>query len=83
MTVIPLHTKRYFDEYGHFIIRPYRQKDIAWVYGVSTRTIRRWMKKLTPMIGNKNAKYYTIEEVTTIVQAIGIPSTLVPLQKAA
>ncbi len=74
--------KNYFSGEGNLIIKPYQLKDLGEIYGVHPRTIRRWIDKLLPQIGNKKVKYFTIEEVTKIVTAIGFPHTI-ELKKAA
>lgn len=65
--------KLYYDENGNFIIRPYLMKDFAAIYGVSTKTVHRWIVKLLPGMQKKRAKYFRIDQVNDIVNAIGIP----------
>ena len=74
--------KNYFTTEGNLIIRPYQLKDFGEIYGVHPRTIRNWINKLVPEVGNKKVKYFTIEEVTKIVNAIGFPK-IIELKKAA
>jgi uncharacterized protein YjcR len=75
--------KKLYDEQGNLIIRPYRLMDLAAIYGVSTRTLRRWIDGKAPEYGNKTKKYFTIEQVKGIVTALGMPqkiSLVVPMQ---
>ncbi len=74
--------KNYFSAEGNLIVKPYQLKDLGEIYGVHPRTIRRWIDRLLPGIGNKKVKYFTIEEVTKIVTAIGLPQ-IIELKKAA
>lgn len=74
--------KSYFNAEGNFLIKPYQLKDLAAIYDVHPRTVRRWIDKLAPQIGNKKVKYFTIEEVTIIVNAIGLPQ-IIELKQAA
>jgi len=37
--------RNYFDEEGCLLIKPYRIKDFAEIYDVSTKTIRKWIAK--------------------------------------
>ncbi len=69
--------KPYFDENGNFYIRPYRMKDLAVIYGVCGRTVRNWMKAKGITV-QKNCKYFSIEQVTAIVSALGVPYTICP-----
>jgi hypothetical protein len=64
---------RYYDQDGRLIIKPYRMKDLAAIYGVDVRTVRRWMNKLIPAIVRKQAKYFAVHEVTAIIEALGVP----------
>jgi hypothetical protein len=66
-------TTRYYDQGGKLIIKPYRMKDLAAIYGVDVRTVRRWMNKLAPAIVRKQAKYFAVQEVTAIIEALGVP----------
>lgn len=68
-----MNLKSYYDQDGKLIIRPYRMKDLAAIYNVSGATIRRWMIDVVPGVVRKQGKYFSIYEVTTIVEALGIP----------
>ncbi len=83
-------TKQVFDEQGNLIIRPYRLMDLAAIYDVSTRTLRRWIDAKAPEHGKKKKKYFTVDQVQGIVTALGIPQKVAvviplssPLKKAA
>lgn len=78
-------TKQLFDEQGNLIIRPYRLMDLAAIYEVSTRTIRRWIDAKVPEHGKKKKKYFTVDQVQAIVTALGIPqkiAVVIPIQQA-
>ena len=66
-------TIQYYDQTGKLIIKPYRMKDLAAIYGVDVRTLRNWMSKLAPTIIRKQAKYFLVQEVAAIVTALGVP----------
>lgn len=68
--------KQLYDEQGNLIIRPYRLMDLAVIYDVSTRTIRRWIDAKAPEYGKKEKKYFTVEQVRGIVTALGIPQKI-------
>lgn len=70
----------YFDDNGNFHVRPYRIKDLASIYGVCNRTVRKWMEANNLGIGKKTCKYFSIEQVATIVGALGVPYKL-PVQE--
>jgi len=71
-----------FDSDGKFIVRPYMLKDLAIYYNVCTRTLRRWINKLAPEVGNKKMKFFTVEQVKIIITALGTPEKIDP-KKAA
>lgn len=71
--------KPYYDEQGNFIIRPYRMKDLTAIYGVSGRTLRRWIESKAPDYANKTKMFYSIEQVRGIVMALGIPQIIAPV----
>lgn len=74
--------RNYYDGEGHFIIKPYRVKDLAAIYDVSTKTLRTWIVKAAPTVDKNGGQYYSINDVTKIVQAIGLPQKIV-INKAA
>ena len=74
--------RNYFNAEGNLIIKPYQLQHLGEIYEVHPRTVRRWIDKLAPQIGRKKVKYYTIEEVVIIVNAIGLPQ-IIELKKAA
>lgn len=69
-------TKSLFDEKGNLIIRPYFLMDLAALYGVSGRTMRRWIDAKAPQYAKKNSKYFTVEQVQGIINALGIPQKI-------
>ena len=74
--------RNYYTAEGNLIIKPYQLQHLGEIYDVHPRTVRRWIDKLVPQIGKKKVKYFTIEEVKLIVNAIGLPQ-IVELKKAA
>jgi hypothetical protein len=80
--------KALYDEQGNLIIRPYRLMDLAAIYDVSTRTMRRWIDAKAAEYGKKEKKYFTIEQVIGIITALGVPQkislvvTMNPLKQA-
>ena len=69
-------TKKTYDDQGNLIIRPYRLMDLAAIYDVSTRTMRRWIDAKAPECGKKEKKYFTVDQVQGIVTALGIPQKI-------
>ena len=74
--------KTYFDEEGNLFIKPYQLKDLAEIYEVCPRTVRRWIDAKVPEQGKKQMKYFTIEQVSSIVNALGVPRKIIIKQAA-
>lgn len=54
-------------------IRPYSSKELAAMYGVSSRTFRRWIILIEKHIGKRIGNYYMIPQVEVIFEKLGIP----------
>ena len=54
-------------------IRPYTLKQLSCFYGVSTKTIRKWMKPFENEIGIKYGRYYMIPQVKIMFHHLGHP----------
>lgn len=67
--------RAYFDEEGCLLIKPYRIKDLAEIYDVSSKTIRKWIAKV-PGVEKKDSQYFTVHDVAKIVNAIGLPQKI-------
>jgi hypothetical protein len=57
-------------------IKPYTKKELAAVYGISPRCFYTWLKKIEHEVGPKRGKYYTLNQVRTIIEKIGLPGTV-------
>jgi transposase len=57
-------------------IRPYSTKELSGIYGVSDKTLRKWMKPFTDEIGKKQGRYYTVLQVEIIFNKLGMPYKL-------
>ncbi len=54
-------------------IRPYSVKELASIYGVCDKTLKKWMKPFANEIGEKQGRYYTVAQVNVIFTKLGIP----------
>ena len=55
-------------------IRHYNLKGLAAIYGVHPDTMRVWLTKLSPIIGDKIGYYYSIPQVKIIFKELSLPS---------
>jgi hypothetical protein len=58
---------------NQFIIRPYTHGELALQYGVSWKTLRRWLKRYEAEIGPKMGHFYSANQVATIFKLLGPP----------
>ncbi len=68
--------KKFFDEQGNMLIRPYRLMDLAAIYDVSSKTMRRWIDAKAPEFAKKTRTYFTIDQVKGIVTILGMPQKI-------
>jgi hypothetical protein len=54
-------------------VKPYTNKQLAVLYGVSTRILRNWLRLHAAFIGPKKGHYFTSLQVKTIFERLGPP----------
>ena len=57
-------------------LRPYTVLDLAKMYEVSDKTMKKWIKPFEVEVGEKNGYFYSIAQVQTIFQKLGAPGEL-------
>jgi transposase-like protein len=57
-------------------IKPYSLAELARLYEVCVRTMRKWMQPFTEEIGKRRGRYYTISQVKTIFEKLGYPANV-------
>lgn len=58
---------------GNFQLRAYTIAELALVYGVCKRTIKKWIKPFAQDIGPRQGHFYSISQVEIIINKIGLP----------
>ena len=56
-----------------FEVRPYKFKELALLYEINPKTLRKWLHPFRDEIGLLNGGYYQIPQVEIIIHHIGIP----------
>jgi transposase-like protein len=56
-----------------FPLRPYTIAQLADIYGVCKRTVRKWMKPFSKEIGPRQGHFYTVAQVKIIIDKIDLP----------
>ncbi len=55
-------------------LKPYTIKELAQIYGVTTKTFRKWLSPLKKEIGERRGWFYSIAQVKTIFSELLLPS---------
>jgi len=61
---------------NHIIIKPYTQKELAAIYGVSAKTFRKWIRAMDSELGDRIGYYYSIEQVKIVFTRLQLPTTV-------
>ena len=57
-------------------LKPYSLVDLAKLYTVCDRTMKKWIKPFEHEVGEKNGRYYSISQVKIIFDKLGLPSEI-------
>ncbi len=59
-----------------FELKAYSKRELAEKYQVSVKTFDKWLKPFTEKIGEKRGRYYTVNQVKTMLEVLGVPGTV-------
>jgi transposase len=59
-----------------FDLKAYSKKELAEKYEVSVKTFNKWLVPFTEKVGEKRGRYYTVNQVKTIVEVLGLPGVM-------
>lgn len=59
------------------MVQPYMQKDLSKIYGIGESTMKEWIKKIKPKVGQRYGRYYTVKQVEIIFKEFGVPYKIV------
>ena len=57
-------------------VKPYSLKEIAALYGISTKTLSKWIVPIKEKIGMRRGRCYTVNQVRIILDEIGLPGII-------
>lgn len=60
----------------HIEIKPYSTKELAGIYGVCDKTLKKWLLPFNEAIGKKQGRYYNVAQVKTVFDKLGVPNIL-------
>ena len=79
--------KQYFDTDGKLFVKPYRLSDLAIIFDVNRKTMRKWLDKYPEQFGKREGKYFYIRQVEFCLQTFGLPGKVIvlnqPIKKVA
>ena len=58
---------------NEFMVKPYSKTELSELYGVSVKTLTTWMKPFMGKIGAKSGRFYTVKQIETLFENIGVP----------
>lgn len=58
------------------VLRSYSLAELARLYEVCDRTFKKWIKPFAADIGERQGRYYTINQVRIILAKLGIPASV-------
>lgn len=61
---------------GKLKLLPYSLVELATVYNVCDRTMKKWLKPFEQQIGPRLGRYYNIVQVRTILEKLGLPAEI-------
>ena len=59
-----------------FELKAYSKRELAEKYQVSVKTFNAWLKPFEDKIGMKRGRYYTVNQVKTMLEVLGVPGTV-------
>ena len=61
---------------GKLKVLHYSLVELATVYNVCDRTMKKWLKPFEEQIGPRLGRYYNISQVRLILEKLGLPSEI-------
>jgi hypothetical protein len=61
---------------NEIMVKPYSPAELSKLYGVSKRTLRRWVSPLEKKVGKRIGQFYTVKQVEVLFKHLGLPYCL-------
>ena len=58
---------------NEIMIQPYMMCELRNIYNVSAKTLRNWLSKIEPELGERHGRYYSAKQVEIIFKNFGVP----------
>lgn len=56
------------------MLRPHNLKELAAVYGVCYKTLKKWLVPFEAEIGERTGRYFSVNQIRIIVAKLGLPA---------
>ena len=73
--------KQYFDTDGKLFVKPYRLSDLAEIFDVNRKTMRKWLDKYPDELGKREGKYFSVRQVQFCLEKFGLPGKVIVLNQ--
>jgi hypothetical protein len=64
------------DQHEMIWLRPYSFQELANIYGVGVKTLKKWLLPFENDIGVRQGRYYTVAQVKVIFDKLGLPGPI-------
>ncbi len=58
-------------------VKAYSAKELCIIYGISYKTLRKWLSPFKADIGDRQGRFYTVLQVEIIFSKLGLPYKVV------
>ena len=58
---------------NEIMIQPYMVCELSKIYKISEKTLRNWLDRIQPELGERYGRYYTAKQVEIIFKTFGVP----------
>jgi hypothetical protein len=63
-------------QHGKLCIRAFSHLELAKLYNVCDRTLKKWLIPFEQQIGERRGRYYNIAQVKIIIEKLGMPENV-------
>lgn len=58
---------------NQIMVQPYMMCELCLIYSVSDKTLRNWISRIEPELGERYGRYYSTRQVEIIFRNFGVP----------
>ena len=57
-------------------LKPYSKKELSAIYGISVKTLNKWVSPFKADVGVMRGRFYNVKQVKLIFEKLGLPGSL-------